>query len=81
MYGKIDADGKFIPAPVKKSTVEQANKTIIEYYTPEELKAMDYKEVYSAEGTGRPGPGLRPEATFEDKGDFILRRTNWVAVK
>lgn len=80
MYGKIE-DGKFIPAPMKKSVVEQDYMTTIEYYTPEELREMKFKEVYAAEGTGHPGPGLRSETIFEDKGDFILRRTNWVAVK
>ena len=80
MYGKFE-NGKFVAAPGVKKVTHEGNKTIIERYTAEELKAMDYKEVLSAEGEGRPGPGMKMSPTFEDKGDFILRRTNWVAAK
>ena len=77
MYGKIDENGKFVPAGRK--VTHEGQKTIIEPFSAEELKAGDFKEVFSADGTGRPGPGMRPVHTYEDKGDFILRRTNWVA--
>lgn len=77
MYGKIDENGRFIPAGQK--VTHEGQKTIIEPLPLEELKANDFKEVFTADGTGRPGPGMRPVYTHEDKGDFILRRTNWVA--
>lgn len=77
MYGKLDENGKFIPAGHK--VTREGQKTIIEPFPADELKAKGFKEVFTAEGSGRPGPGMRPAHTFEDKGDFILRRTNWVA--
>lgn len=77
MYGKLDNNGKFIPAPPK--VTREGQKTIFEPAPIEELKARGFKEVFSADGGGHPGPGMRPVYTFEDKGDFILRRLNWVA--
>ena len=78
MYGKIE-DGKFIAAPNNKSVKHEENKTIIEYYSKEELKEMGFKEVLTGGGEGRPGKGMRPSFTHEDKGDYIIRRMNWVA--
>ena len=46
--------------------------------TKEELAAENFKEVYRADGEGRPGPDKQPQRTYEDKGDFILERLNWV---
>ena len=80
MYGKIDENGKFVAAPTTKNTINETNRTIIEYYTSDELEEMGYKEVYTADGVGRRAPGLRPMFTYEDKGNFILRRMNWVDV-
>ena len=81
MYGKIDENGKFQAAPAVKKVTHEGGKTVIEHYTNEELAAMDYKEVLNAEGEGRPGPGMRPSPVFEDKGEFIIRRMNWVESK
>lgn len=77
MYGKLDENGKFVPAGRK--VTREGQKIIIEPFSADELKAKGFKEVFTAEGTGHPGPGMKPVHTFEDKGDFILRRTNWVA--
>lgn len=79
MYGKFDEKGKFVPA--RNKVTHEGNKTIIEPMSAEELAAGNYKEVYRADGPGRPGPGMRPQRTYEDKGDFILERTNWVEWK
>lgn len=77
MYGKIEANGKFKQAPANKVT-KDGDKTIIEPMPIEELDADGYKEVYTAYGPGRPGPDKKPVETVEDKGDFILKRINWV---
>ena len=79
MYGKIDESGKFIPAHNK--VTHEGNKTIIEPMTPEELKAGGYKEVLTASGTGKPGKGMKPQPVYEDKGDHIIRRINWIAIQ
>ena len=76
MYGKIDENGKFIPASVKASNVD--GKIVVESMTKEELAAENFKEVYRADGEGRPVPDKQPQRTYEDKGDFILERLNWV---
>lgn len=78
MYGKIE-NGKFKPAPMK--VYHEGNKTIIEPLSAEELAAGNYKEVFSGSGTGRPGKGMKPSPTYEDKGTFILKRLNWVAAQ
>lgn len=76
MYGKIDENGKFVPARNKVSKVD--GKIVVEPMTKEELAAENFKEVYRADGEGRPGTDKRPQRTYEDKGDFILERLNWV---
>lgn len=76
MYGKIDESGKFVPARNKVSKVD--GKIVVEPMTKEELAAENFKEVYRADGEGRPGMDKRPQRTYEDKGDFILERLNWV---
>ena len=47
MYGKIDENGKFIPASVKASYVD--GKIVVESMTKEELAAENFKEVYRAD--------------------------------
>lgn len=79
MYGKFDENGKFVPAHNK--VYHEGRKTIIEPMSKEELEAGNYKEVYRADGSGTPGPNMRPQRTYEDKGDFILERTDWVEFK
>ena len=76
MYGKFE-NGKFVAAPGVKKVTHEGDKTIIEHYTAEELDAMGFKKVYSANGTGRPGPGMKPDFVYEDKGDHIVRTVNW----
>lgn len=76
MYGKIDENGKFIAA--QKKVTHEGNKTIIEDPTQEECAKQGMKEVFTGAGTGRPGPDMMPQYTYEDKGDFILKRMNWV---
>ena len=77
MYGKIDENGRFVPARNKVKTV--GGKIVVEPMSEEELKAENFKEVYRADGNGRPSVDMRPHRTYEDKGDFILERLNWVA--
>ena len=78
MHGKFDKDGKFIGAPGVKKVTHEGNKTIIERYSEEELNDMGFKKVVEEKGEGRPGPGMRPQFTHEDKGDHIVRTVNWV---
>ena len=80
MYGKFDKDGKFIGAPSVKKVTHEGYKTIIDRYSEEELNDMGFKKVVEEKGEGRPGPGMRPQFTHEDKGDHIVRTVNWVAV-
>jgi len=53
MYGKIDESGKFVLARNKVSKVD--GKIVVEPMSKEELAAENFKEVYRADGEGRPG--------------------------
>ena len=77
MYGKLE-NGKLIFPKRKMIKDEQGHISFVDK-TVEELKAEGFKEVLNGQGTGSKAPGFHVEPSFEDIGDYIIRRINWVA--